>query len=102
MAGLARDVGMFSGGASGGFGVVTERAGFLSGVRDGMGSNQIECSRPVVAKLAESFGNDRGADQQKGADCGQENDGRTEQMDPIAKQTAQGHPPENWLNYCHG
>jgi hypothetical protein len=63
--GFAGDVGVFAGGADGGFGIVARAADVLSGVLDGLGSGHGEVSGAVVAILSKSFGDDRGADHKK-------------------------------------
>ena len=62
---LAGNVGMFAGGSGFGLLVMAQNAGILSGIRDRALPNHIQGTRPVMAVLAESLGNNRGAYRQK-------------------------------------
>jgi hypothetical protein len=90
---LAGDMGMAAPGAHFGLIVVTQDTGILSGVGDGTRADQVECGGPVVAVLAESFGNDRGADHQKKAENGEEDEGRADEMPGVAHDTFQASTP---------
>ena len=93
MAGFAGDVGVFSRGARLAFVIVAHDAGLLAGVGDRMLANEVEGAGPVVAVLAESFGNDRAADYQEDHHGGEQDKGRPNQVSGIAEYAPHNTPP---------
>ena len=89
MAGFASDVGMFAGGAKLGLVVVAHDAGILPGVVDGVGADQVEGARTVVAVFAEVLRHDSGSNDEKDTHGGNQDQGRADRVSPFIKQSAQ-------------
>jgi hypothetical protein len=92
MAGFAGDVGVFAGVVEFGLIVMAHGAGFVAGVGDGAGANEVECAGAIVAILTEGFGDDEGAQTEEGSHGEDENYSGTNEMSPVMQQAAQGHP----------
>jgi hypothetical protein len=93
VAGLARDVGVASGGADFGLIVMAHHAGVLSGIGDRARADHIESGGPVVAVLAEAFGDDGGADDEEEAESGEEDQGRADEVPGVTHDTFQTATP---------
>jgi len=91
VAGFAGDVRMFAGGAGRSLLVMAHHAGFLSGVVHGVRADQVQRGWPVMPVLSEVFRNHSGPDDEKYTHAGNQDQGRADQVYPIAK-TAQGAP----------
>ena len=55
-------------------------------------ADQVERTRPVVAVLPKSLGDDGAADDEKDSQSGEQDQGRPQKMSVIAEQTAQLYP----------
>jgi len=100
MAGFASDVGVLAGSTGLGLIVMTHDAGILPGVADGMGADQVERARPVVAVLAEILRDDGGPNDQKETHGGNQHQCRPDQVYPIVKATQDGSLFLERLNFC--
>ena len=78
-----------AGGAGRGFVNMTDHAGSLPGVSDGMLPDQRKGTGAIVAVLSKGLGDNSAAHHQKDSQTGQQNQGRTNQVTCIPHQTPQ-------------
>ena len=86
--GLAGDVGVTAGGADFGLILVAQDTSILAGVGDGARADELERGRPVMAILAEAFGDDGGTHNEEEAEGGEKDERGTDEMPGVAEETS--------------